>query len=308
MSKKRVALKDRPEWKDFQPSPLPTTTEPTFTIKYDAVYREVLEYFFTCFHNREFSDRTLALTSEVIQHNAAQYTAWQYRRDILRHLKSDLAKEAEKVYEMIIDTPKNYQLWGHCHFIADESEAFDLESCFEFLRLVFEDDAKNYHAWSFRQFVVQKFDAWSEELEFTSTMIYKDLRNNSAWSHRFFVVEREGLTEAVIEREVRFCVQQITLAPNNESPWNYLRGLRKRISIPSERPAPTFVFDAGFDRNSLALNLRVEILQDMNTKESLTTASEICNLLASEIDPIRAKYWRFHRKIQIKRSLEPFNP
>lgn len=53
-----------------------------------------------------------------------------------------------------------------------------------------EQDSKNYHVWSYRQWLVKRFDLFEkpEELEWTHSMIAADVRNNSAWNHRYYLV------------------------------------------------------------------------------------------------------------------------
>ena len=55
--------------------------------------------------------------------------------------------------------------------------------------------------------------------------LQEDLRNNSAWNHRWFVVTREATPAppAAAARELDFAFAAIARAPNNESPWNYVR-------------------------------------------------------------------------------------
>lgn len=73
---------------------------------------------------------------------------------------------------------------------------------------MFELDAKNYHVWSYRQWLVRRFELWDEgELEATEKLIEDDVRNNSAWNHRFFLVSgsKPPKTEdkEVVEREIK---------------------------------------------------------------------------------------------------------
>ena len=76
-------------------------------------------------------------------------------------------------------------------------------------------DAKNYHTWSYRQWILAHFDdaaLWLGELPYVEELLDDDVRNNSAWHHRFFVVfgrgTRDGASEAeredVVKREVRY--------------------------------------------------------------------------------------------------------
>jgi protein farnesyltransferase/geranylgeranyltransferase type-1 subunit alpha len=56
-----------------------------------------------------------------------------------------------------------------------------------------------------RQWVVQKFNLWDDELGYVEDNLRIDVRNNSAWNHRFFIVfSRPEVTigNDTIEREV----------------------------------------------------------------------------------------------------------
>ena len=47
----------------------------------------------------------------MLGYNAANYTAWYYRRLCLRELKKDLREELKYVDSMAARSPKNYQIW-----------------------------------------------------------------------------------------------------------------------------------------------------------------------------------------------------
>lgn len=96
----------------------------------------------------------------------------------------------------------------------------------EFINKMIETDGKNYHAWSYRQWLVEKYQLWSDELVDVARLIGEDVRNNSAWNQRFFVISRRGspVDESVLQAEAEYAMKMIVLAPNNESPWNYLQG------------------------------------------------------------------------------------
>ena len=53
-------------------------------------------------------------------------------------------------------------------------------------------DSKNYHVWSYRQWLVTHFALWEQERAFVDAMIGKDLRNNSAWNQCYFVACNSG--------------------------------------------------------------------------------------------------------------------
>lgn len=71
-----------------------------------------------------------------------------------------------------------------------------------------EQDSKNYHVWSYRQWLVQRYNLFDreDELSWTESMIEEDVRNNSAWNHRWFLVvgSRNGKLEdeKLVKREL----------------------------------------------------------------------------------------------------------
>ena len=65
-------------------------------------------------------------------------------------------------------------------------------------------DAKNYHAWQYRQWLLRRFDLWEKELQYVDDLIRYDLRNNSAWNQRYYVVSSTtDFPDEVIIREVK---------------------------------------------------------------------------------------------------------
>ena len=53
---------------------------------------------------------------------------------------------------------KNYQIWHHRRCISEVlSDPNDLQKEKSFLQEIFKSDAKNYHAWSYRIWLVERF-------------------------------------------------------------------------------------------------------------------------------------------------------
>ena len=79
---------------------------------------------------------------------------------------------------------------------------------------VLSEDAKNYHTWSYRQWILAHFNdeqrLWASELPYVEELLEEDVRNNSAWHHRFFVVFSSGVRvgdedrEQVLKRELSY--------------------------------------------------------------------------------------------------------
>ena len=172
-----------------------------------------------------------------------------------------------------------------------------------FLAQMFAKDAKNYHVWSYRQWLVRHFSLWDSELEYVESLLDSDIRNNSAWNHRWFIIfgrnDEKEISEEIFEREVKFAKEAIRKAPQNQSPWNYIRGvLRKRGNGMGE--LKTFAGEfADLEqedevRSSHALDLLADIWAEEKEKDRAAKALE---LLARKYDPIRKNYWDYRKRL-----------
>lgn len=216
--------------------------------------------------------------------NPAHYTAWcvfgiharvslsernirQYRYETVRAIGVPLEVELRLMDELAVKFLKTYQVWHHRRLLLTDLKRPAPELVF--ITKSLKEDTKNYHTWSYRQWLLAYFnddDLWSGELDFVDQMVNNDIRNNSAWHHRFFVVFQSGVREGeqdrerIVKREL-MCVhyhspvlppyrltgidpsyvkQNISLAPNNASAWNYLRGVLEYNHLPYSR-VRTFV-------------------------------------------------------------------
>lgn len=97
----------------------------------------------------------LRLTNDALKLNPANYTVWQYRRDVLAALGADLQKELLYSEEIILDNAKNYQVWHHRRCIVELLRDGSRELWLT--ETVLQQDAKNYHAWQHRQWAMQTF-------------------------------------------------------------------------------------------------------------------------------------------------------
>ena len=175
-----------------------------------------------------------------------------------------------------------------------------------FLARVLAKDTKNYHVWSYRQWLVQHFAMWpaeddlGHELVFTKNLLTADVRNNSAWNHRFFILfgREDGtpVVERVFEREIEFAKNKISEAPQNQSAWNYLKGVVRRQGSGEatlEEFAGQFADIEEEDevRSSHALDLLASVWA--NGQE--VKAAKALDLLGQRFDPIRRNYWEYRK-------------
>ena len=184
-----------------------------------------------------------------------------------------------------------------------------------FLARMFAKDAKNYHVWSYRQWLVRNFSLWDSELPYIESLLQSDVRNNSAWNHRWFVVFarhtdpskhciKSGDADSeipleIIEREIGYTKAAISTAPQNQSPWNYLRGVLKKkgtrlVEMKSFAEQYADLEKEDEVRSSHALDFLADVYAEEEQKERSAKALE---LLARRYDPIRKNYWDYRKSL-----------
>ncbi|KAF2876417.1 farnesyltransferas-like protein [Massariosphaeria phaeospora] len=293
---------DDPVWADIDPLPQDDGgLHPLAAINYTDEYSEAMGYLRAVMANNEFSKRILELTEHVISLNPAHYTVWLYRAKTLFEINAPLRDEIEWLNPTALKHLKNYQIWHHRQTVIEALGSPDGEA--DFIDSMLEHDSKNYHVWSYRQWLVKRFDLFEGkgELEWTEQMVEQDLRNNSAWNHRWFLVigGRDGraLDEETFKREMDFAKRLVRKAPQNQSSWNYLRGLARHANSTSALKDFALEF-ADLSRpdeihSSHALDLLADILA--TEEDQKEEARQALDLLATRYDPIRAYYWNYRK-------------
>lgn len=99
-----------------------------------------------------------------------------------------------------------------------------------------------------------------------------------------------------------YAQEKIRIAPQNQSPWNYIRGLIRQASGPAKiqmsslkRFASEFASIEYPDevRSSHALDLLADIFAEHDSGNE--DAVKALELLADRYDPIRANYWNWRK-------------
>jgi len=298
--------RDREEWRDVTPIPQNDGPVPVVLIAYGERFKDVHDYFRAVLKSEEKSKRVLELTEDALELNPANYTVWNYRRQVLKAIDADLREEMQYSREMIEEHPKNYQVWQHRRVLVEWLN--DAGAELRFTEVVLNIDQKNYHAWQHRQWVLETFKLFDNELEFIDRLLLDDVRNNSAWNQRFFVIQHTtGWSGEVVTREVEVTWDKIKIVKRNESAWNYLRGILQHCDDPdtasSQRTLVTTrceeLLDSGCDSPYL-LGFLVELykaqLEDNKEGDKVDLVKKVtglCDRLAQDIDVVRCKYWNF---------------
>ncbi|KAG5875822.1 hypothetical protein JTB14_008136 [Gonioctena quinquepunctata] len=293
--------RNRPEWKDVTPVKQDDGGESVVSIDYTEAFVDCYDYFRAILKSKEISERALELTQSAAHLNPANYTVWQYRRDILKGLNKDLQEELEFIEKTILRQSKNYQVWHHRKILVEwlkdpSKEKFVTEA-------VLAKDAKNYHAWQHRQWVIKTFNTFDGELDYVDTLISDDVRNNSAWNQRYFVINNTtGFTEEVLNREIEYTLFHIRTVTENESAWNYLRGLllHDKGGLSKNKKVTNFteeLYESG-NRSPFLLAVLVDMCYEQVTdgggdsKYTKERAKALCEELINKYDKIRANYWQ----------------
>ncbi|KAL9926882.1 farnesyl transferase alpha isoform 1-T3 [Glossina fuscipes fuscipes] len=300
-----IPYSERNEWADVTPIQQDDDDKnPVVAISYSAKFREVYDYFRAILAHKEKSPRALELTTDALRLNPANYTVWQYRRDILRELGSDLHQELDYIEEVILDNAKNYQVWHHRRVIVEMLN--DASKELQLTENALSVDAKNYHAWQHRQWAITTFNLFDNELAFVDRLIAEDIRNNSAWNQRFFVVKHFGFTTEVIQRELQYAVNRIRVVKNNESAWNYLKGVLRQSGTTALDQYPEVLefseelYNSG-SRSPYLLAFLIDLYSeqcltagDSNARQTLARkVYTLCDDMAKKHDIIRRKYWQY---------------
>ncbi|XP_044735673.1 protein farnesyltransferase/geranylgeranyltransferase type-1 subunit alpha [Chrysoperla carnea] len=295
-----VLYKNRPEWNDVTPIPQDDGEQAVVQIAYSEKFKDTYDYFRAVLQSGEKSERALELTKDALELNPANYTVWQYRREILFALNKNLWDELEYVKSVAMEYPKNYQIWHHRRVLVERLNDGSQE--LEFTALILKQEAKNYHAWQHRQWALKTFNLYEFELDYVNELLEDDLRNNSAWNQRYFVINNTtGFTPEVLQREVQYTLSKIEIAKDNESAWNYLRGLllheERLINNTTVTKFCEDLYKSG-NKSVFLLALIVDMCDEFNSCGSddkwytLDLSLKICDELAEEHDTIREKYWR----------------
>ncbi|KAJ1995375.1 CAAX geranylgeranyltransferase alpha subunit [Coemansia spiralis] len=332
-----VPMSEQDTWKDVAPISQDDGANTICPIAYTDEYREMMGYLRAVMSKCEVSQRALDLTSRVIVVNPGHYTVWVYRKKLVEELGSNIENELDWVTEISEKHHKNYQLWHYREALV--SRLLDPKAVSEmteeqlvvhpvirrelfFTSSAIESDSKNFHAWSYRQWLVRTYGVWEQELGFIDTMINEDVRNNSAWNQRYFVLMGDGrgrptkdagspMEGSLADSEIDYATDMIKLAPNNESPWTYIVGLLVRhapaklytVLLPKlkELAADGSEYAAAMKTTPFYWSALVDIYEQQakdlpdQADDLLAQASEVCDVLATDHDPMRNKYWEFRK-------------
>lgn len=282
---------------DVVPVSLNETQPQVCQILYDDEYKQTMGILLSLMKMGEYSERALHITEKGIELLASHYTIWVYRYRILRALKKNWLEELDWCEQIALEHEKNYQIWNYRQLIigeiVDSGETFQAHREYPIINAMLESDTKNHHVWSYRKWLVEKFDLFNDpkETQFVDNCLLLDLRNNSAWTHRFFLKFGAEVSEDVITSELEYTKLLIKQSPQNPSSWNYLIGIYDKFgSLYTELKPFCLEFVSPNVTSSFALELLARLYVE---EEKYQDSIEVYNSLAEKYDPIRKNYWKY---------------
>lgn len=157
---------------------------------------------------------------------------------------------------------------------------------------------------------------YDNELAFVDRLISEDIRNNSAWNQRFFVLKHFGFTIERIQSELQYTMNRIRFVKNNESSWNYLKGVLRQSESRSLNQFPEVVAfcEELYNNNSRSPYLLAFLIDahvekclkcsDVQEKEIVSRkVYNLCDDMSKKHDVIRRKYWQYIAD-ELKRNLD----
>jgi len=240
---------------------------------------------------RDYSVESLSLTLDLLKLNPELTLAWNFRREILLSLSSSLRDELELLNSVMVDMrmTKSYCLWNHRRWVLLEMNRRaeiaqgDLESEMKIVETIHSLDSRNFHAWSYRKFLIDQFDVKVDDLAYSTKLIESDFSNYSAWFLRTKVpVEKLNPLD-----ELDFVWNAIFTEPNDQSAWQYhdwlmdtFSGEEIRVKDGEYMEELESVIDAKDSKYVLLNKLR------RGDGEAAKIRRKLC-----EIDPMRAGYY-----------------
>lgn len=167
---------------------------------------------------------------------------------------------------------------------------------------------------------------FEDELAYVDRLISEDVRNNSAWNQRFFVLKYTGFTPEVLRREINYTMNRIRFVKNNESAWNFLRGILQEgdgqmDQFPEVRDFCEELY-AQEVRSPYLLAFMIDMYEEVcmrgqfdaaadddNLDELSKKTLELCTLQQEKADTIRQKYWEYvanNFKVQFNKLQENY--
>lgn len=191
----------------------------------------------------DFKDELLACTRAIVLISADFYTAWNTRKEYVRRGWLEAHREVEFTNLVFSLHPKSIDTWAYqrwlatrlCEELEGDREALDafFVAQVTVCATLTERTPRNYHAWSFRHWIVSHFDLAQLERELVAMRKWCEthLMDHSGWNHRQHTIRcvlanstKDGETALkLLLNELAFLSKILAGYPRYEALWCHRR-------------------------------------------------------------------------------------
>lgn len=296
-------FKDNPEFNDITPIAQDDGPHPIVQIAYSENFKDCYDYFRAIYNKHELSERALTLTEACIRYNPANYTVWEYRRQIISELKLSVDNELTFTKNKMGANPKNYQMWHHRAVLLsfkDQITQADIDKELELVGFVVSNDSKNYHAWQHRISLLQNnsyknFFNLQKETKYAESLIKTDYRNNSSWNYLFTINNIFNSWSHFDFKWLENCIFKTNEEDlMNESSWSFLSGCFKHMKHELKQEMFGKTVDLAQKLSPEVPHVIVVFLLD-HYKEMNLDVELVKGFVKGleKSDPVRLNYWKF---------------
>lgn len=261
----------------------------------------------------DYSIDALNLTMELLLLNPEYYTIWNYRREIMLQglfpnsddttKQNILDKELKTLQDIMKDFPKVYWIWNHRKWCLSQIPWPDWSRELLLVTKMLERDARNFHVWEYRRYVVAQIEKAEEsskaqrEFEYTTAAINSNFSNFSAWHNRTKLIpqilsqvpdadDRDQRRRELLKDELELIKGAIYTDPDDQSVWLYHRWLVNPDS-------------ADGAMHPLAPTTKSEHIEHLNREMEM-----IDELLEEEPENVWCTYAKVHYALSLQRLTE----
>ncbi|KAF2866118.1 geranylgeranyl transferase type 2 subunit alpha [Massariosphaeria phaeospora] len=238
-----------------------------------AAYKDLTDLVNAKISERQYTLEVLGLSTKLLNENPEYYTIWNHRRRILGALLSPqlsdtaphkdpnelVQDDLQLTFTLLRKFPKCYWIWNHRDWLLRTAESVPGASNartlwageLQLIGKMLHADSRNFHAWSYRRFVVAQIERLApptteassqslveSEFEYTTKMIKTNLSNFSAWHSRSKILPRllkertatAASRRALLASELSLICSAINTDPFDQSIWYYHQYLMSTIS------------------------------------------------------------------------------
>ena len=236
----------------------------------------------------KFFPNLFSETGELIKLHPELTLAWNVRREqIMLRCKEEsesviIREELALLNSIMISMTKSYCLWNHRKWLV--RRFLESESEKKFITSILKLDSRNFHCWSYRQFLATECGVVFDNDQMSRDLLLRDFSSYSAWYLRM-TVDHHVPTE-----ELEFVWNAIFTEPNDQSVWQYHDWFMNKYA---QTHTELVIQDNGY------MNDLISILEEKDKKYLLlaqlghenANRGKIIETLI-KIDPMRSNFYR----------------